>query len=69
MPYAHNAIVSTIIVYTSLVHAKAYEYENYKDYENKCFFIASASVKHHYMFTSCDSVEANGVTFRTDRTI
>ena len=27
------------------------------------FFHASASVKHHYMFTSCDSVEANGVTF------
>ena len=27
------------------------------------FFIASASVFHNHMFTSCDGVEANGVTF------
>ena len=33
------------------------------------FFIASASVKHHYIFTSWDSVEANGVTFQWDRTV
>ena len=35
--YAHRTIVSTISVYASLVHAKACEYENYKDHENKCF--------------------------------
>ena len=33
------------------------------------FFIASASVKHHYMFTSWDSVEANGVMFQLGRLI
>ena len=33
------------------------------------FFIASASVKHHYMFTSWASVEANGVTFQWGRTM
>ena len=60
--------VSTISVYASFIHAKAYEYKNYKDNENKCFFIASTSVKHH-MFTSWDSVEANGATFQWGRTI
>ena len=35
--YAHNAIVSTVSVYASLKHVKVGEYENYKDYENKCF--------------------------------
>ena len=37
--YAHNAIVSTSSVYASLVHAKACEYENDKDNENKCFSV------------------------------
>ena len=35
--YGHNAIVSTVSVFPCLIHVKVCEYENYKDYENKCF--------------------------------
>ena len=33
------------------------------------FFIASAAVKCHYMFTSWDSVEEDGVTFQWGKTM
>ena len=38
------------------------------NYGNKCFFIAFASVKHHLMCRSWDSVEANEVPFQWGRT-
>ena len=35
--HSPSVIVYAVSAYTSLVHAKACEYENYKNYENKYF--------------------------------